>query len=58
LKEELSGLQQALEEKTKDVEQVKKTTSKAGKVLDQALKEIATAVSWMPSQLIPDEMER
>ncbi|KAJ2928232.1 hypothetical protein H1R20_g8845, partial [Candolleomyces eurysporus] len=43
LREELSGLQQVLEEKTKDVEQVKKTTSKAAKVLDQALKEIATA---------------
>ena len=45
LKEDLSGLQQVLEEKTKVVEQVKKTTSKAAKVLDQALKEIATAVS-------------
>jgi structural maintenance of chromosome 1 len=43
LKEELGELQDALEEKTKAVEQVKKTTSKAAKVLDQALKEIAIA---------------
>ncbi|KAF7352348.1 Structural maintenance of chromosomes protein [Mycena venus] len=42
LREDLSGLQEALEEKTKNVEQVKKTTSKASKVLDQALKEIAS----------------
>ncbi|KAF6764433.1 cohesin complex subunit psm1 [Ephemerocybe angulata] len=43
LEEELGTLQGVLEEKTKAVEQVKKTTSKASKVLDQALKEIATA---------------
>lgn len=43
MKEELATLQEVLEEKTKAVEQVKKTTSKAAKVLDQALKEIAIA---------------
>jgi structural maintenance of chromosome 1 len=44
LREDLSGLQETLEEKTKNVEQVKKTTTKASKVLDQALKEIASKV--------------
>ncbi|KAJ6610416.1 condensin complex subunit SMC1 [Mycena sp. CBHHK59/15] len=42
LRDELSGMQEVLEEKTKNVEQVKRTTTKASKVLDQALKEIAT----------------
>ncbi|KAF8872389.1 cohesin complex subunit psm1 [Gymnopilus junonius] len=42
LKEELIGLQEMLDEKTKVVEHVKKTGMKASKVLDQALKEIAT----------------
>ncbi|KAJ7032498.1 condensin complex subunit SMC1 [Mycena alexandri] len=42
LREELSGLQEGLDEKTKNVEQVKRTTTKASKVLDQALKEIAS----------------
>lgn len=40
---ELEALQATLEEKTKDVEATKKTTSKSAKVLDQALKDIATA---------------
>ncbi|KAG7448818.1 condensin complex subunit SMC1 [Guyanagaster necrorhizus] len=39
-KEELTILQSALEEKTRHVDQVKKTTLKASKVLEQALKEI------------------
>ncbi|ESK86076.1 cohesin complex subunit psm1 [Moniliophthora roreri MCA 2997] len=42
LKEELKGLQETLDEKTKIVEQVKRTTTKAAKVLEQALKEIST----------------
>ncbi|KAJ6560360.1 condensin complex subunit SMC1 [Mycena capillaripes] len=42
LREDLSGLQEALDEQTKNVEQVKRTTTKASKVLDQALKEIAS----------------
>ncbi|RPD71420.1 condensin complex subunit SMC1 [Lentinus tigrinus ALCF2SS1-7] len=42
LQEELKELNEDLEEKTKKVEEVKKTTSKASRVLDQALKEIAT----------------
>ncbi|KAJ7118550.1 P-loop containing nucleoside triphosphate hydrolase protein [Mycena crocata] len=42
LREDLSGLQEDLDEKTKNVEQVKKTTTKASKGLDQALKEIAS----------------
>ncbi|KAL0571911.1 Structural maintenance of chromosomes protein 1 [Marasmius crinis-equi] len=41
LRGDLGRLQEALDEKTKTVEQVKKTTSRAGKVLEQALKEIA-----------------
>lgn len=45
LKEELGGLQEVLDEKTKVVEQVKKTGMKSSKVLDQALKEIALCVS-------------
>ncbi|RPD56436.1 condensin complex subunit SMC1 [Lentinus tigrinus ALCF2SS1-6] len=42
LQGELKELNEDLEEKTKKVEEVKKTTSKASRVLDQALKEIAT----------------
>ncbi|KAJ7098698.1 condensin complex subunit SMC1 [Mycena belliarum] len=42
LREELSGLQEVLDEKTKNVEQVKRTATKASKVLDQELKEIAS----------------
>ena len=34
-----------LEERTKKVEDVKKTTNRAAKVLDQAIKEVATHVS-------------
>jgi structural maintenance of chromosome 1 len=44
LKEELGGIQETLEERNKAVEQVKKTTLKASKVLDLALKEIANCV--------------
>ena len=44
LQEELKQLNDDLEEKTKKVDEVKKTTSKASRVLDQALKEIATHV--------------
>ncbi|KAK0449845.1 condensin complex subunit SMC1 [Desarmillaria tabescens] len=40
LKEELTTLQSTLEEKTRHVDQVKRTTLKASKVLEQALKEI------------------
>ncbi|PPQ75489.1 hypothetical protein CVT24_013353 [Panaeolus cyanescens] len=42
LKEQLEGLQEKVEEKTKAVEGVKKTWAKAAKILDQALKDIAT----------------
>ncbi|KIM86142.1 hypothetical protein PILCRDRAFT_334633 [Piloderma croceum F 1598] len=42
LQEELKGLNDILEDKTKTVEQVKRTTSKAAKGLDQALKEIGS----------------
>jgi structural maintenance of chromosome 1 len=45
LKEELGEIQEELEDKNKVVEQVKKTTLKASKVLDFALKEIANCVS-------------
>ncbi|TFY68970.1 hypothetical protein EVJ58_g695 [Rhodofomes roseus] len=42
LQEEMKDLNEALEEKNKVVEQVKRTTLKSSKALDQALKEIAT----------------
>lgn len=42
LQEELKEHNEVLEEKSKAVEQVKRTAMKASKVLDQALKEIAT----------------
>ncbi|KAF8068609.1 condensin complex subunit SMC1 [Lyophyllum atratum] len=42
LREELGEIQETLEEKNKVVEAVKKTTTKAAKALDMALKEIAT----------------
>lgn len=45
LREELGGIQETLEEKTRDVEQVKRKTAKASKALEQALKEITTKVS-------------
>ena len=45
LQEELKGLNDVLEDKTKTVEQVKRTTLKASKGLDQALKEISSMVS-------------
>lgn len=45
LREELSGLQERLEEKTKVVEQVKKVSARSAKVLDAALKEISSCVS-------------
>lgn len=44
LREEHQASVAASDEKTKRVEQVKKTTARAAKVLDQALKEIATKV--------------
>ena len=44
-KEELKSSQQVLDEKTKIVDAAKKTALKVSKVLDQALKEIATWVS-------------
>ena len=47
LREELKDLQGTLEEKNKIVDHVKKTTLKASKVLDQALKEIAVCVRFM-----------
>ncbi|KAG6820541.1 hypothetical protein H0H93_015712 [Arthromyces matolae] len=42
LRTELAEIQETLEEKNRKVEAVKKTATKAGKVLDLALKEIAT----------------
>lgn len=45
LKEELVGLHESLEGKSKVVDQVKKGALKASKLLDQALKEIAAHVS-------------
>ena len=45
LQAELKELNEDLEEKTKAVEQVKRTTLKSSKALDQALKEITTRVS-------------
>ncbi|KAI5120058.1 hypothetical protein M0805_007809 [Coniferiporia weirii] len=42
LQEELKELNEVLEERTKELEVVKKATSKASKVLEQALKDIAT----------------
>ena len=50
--EELKELQEAFEEKTKQVEQVKRTTTKAAKVLDQALKEIANRVGGTMPTLV------
>ena len=47
LKEQVAGHQAVLDEKTKTVEQVKKTTMKAAKVLDQALKDISSCVCCM-----------
>ncbi|KAI0757514.1 condensin complex subunit SMC1 [Daedaleopsis nitida] len=41
LQEELQALNEELEGRTKKVDEVKKTTTRAGKVLDQAIKEIA-----------------
>ena len=45
LQEELRETTDELEELTKKVEEVKKTTNRAARVLDQAIKEIATHVS-------------
>lgn len=47
LQDELKGLNDILEDKTKTVDQVKRTTSKAAKGLDQALKEISSKVSLL-----------
>ena len=44
VQEELKELNEVLEEKTKIVDQVKRTTAKAGKGLDLALKEISSKV--------------
>jgi structural maintenance of chromosome 1 len=44
LNEELAGLKETLDEKTKAVDQVKRTTSKAAKALENALKEIGSMV--------------
>lgn len=44
LQESLKELNDVLEERTKALDAVKKETSKAGRVLDQALKDIATRV--------------
>ena len=46
LQEDLKDLNEVLEEKSKALETVKKSTSKAARVLDQALKDIATKVSF------------
>jgi chromosome segregation ATPase len=45
LKGELGEHQEVLDERTKAVEHVKRTTMKAGRVLDQALKDISNCVS-------------
>lgn len=45
LKAEVGGHQEVLDEKTKVVEQVKRTTTKAGRALDQTLKDISSCVS-------------
>jgi len=47
LHKELKELQEILDVQTKAVEQVKRTTAKATKVLDQALKEIASMVAFL-----------
>ena len=50
VQEEQKKLNEVLEEKSKIVEQVKRTTAKAGKGLDQALKEISSKVSHTDGQ--------
>lgn len=45
--EELKELNEVLEARTKELETVKKNTLRASKVLDQALKEIASKASEM-----------
>jgi len=47
LQSELKGWEDIGEGKTKIMEQVKRTTSKASKGLDQALKEISSKVIWL-----------
>lgn len=44
LRDDLTAQQEVLDEKARTVDQVKRTTSKASKALEQALKEIATMV--------------
>lgn len=44
LREELKGLNNLLDERTKELDNVKKSTSRAARVLDQALKDIAIKV--------------
>ena len=46
LQESLKELNDILDERTKELDAVKKETSKASKVLDQALKDIASRVSY------------
>ena len=48
LQSELKTLEADLDEKTKAVDQVKRTAAQSSKVLDQALKEIATKVGTSP----------
>jgi chromosome segregation ATPase len=50
LQNELKELQEVLDAKTKVVEQTKRTSGKAAKVLDQALKEIGSMV-WFFSYM-------
>lgn len=45
LQDDLKALAEELEEKTKKVDEVKKMTNRAGKALDQALKEVVGHVS-------------
>lgn len=45
LKAEVAEHQEVLDEKTKAVDQVKRTTTKAGRALDQTLKDISSCVS-------------
>lgn len=47
LRDELKGLNDILEDRTKTVEQVEHTTSKAAKGLDQALKDISSKVAYI-----------
>lgn len=50
LREELNVMQQVVEEKNAELEEVRKMGAKSAKVLDKALKEIASCVSLFRSR--------